>query len=336
MYNNVLSFCSLGVEIDESVTGQRGVYTFRIKGALCHKIGSLLPAEGEQPKFAQIYITDSDPNQQIRQRLQHGGDNIVESILRDLQTMMHRDNPYYSIYKTAKERMGQDIDLVLNLTTFDAKKHDPRRYNLPTASEVGVIIGKDPSDVNATRDLIIEHRGGQLKRISELHSAYLPLRFPLLYPFGEPGWHPKIPFSGADWQPREEEMQREEEGERPDHERGAGDDEEDLERRAHDLRLDDVNDEDAEGAEGEANEERGTSVQILHESIPYSQTHSFFALSSQNLVVLNTSPRPGSMRITYIRVTTSLLQYITQVASSKNGWSMRGLRSKTTVSGSIG
>ena len=105
-YNNVLSFCSLGVEIDESVTGQRGVYTFRIKGALCHKIGSLLPAEGEQPKFAQIYIADSDPSQQIQQRLQHGGDNIVESILRDLQTMMHRDNPYYAIYKTAKERMS--------------------------------------------------------------------------------------------------------------------------------------------------------------------------------------------------------------------------------------
>src|SRR5215472_17455531 len=104
---------------------QRGVYTFRIKGALYHRIGSLLPAEVEQPKFAQIYIADSDPNQLIRQRLQHGGNDIVEDILRDLQTIMHRDNPYYGIYKTAQERMGQDIDLVLNLTTFDAKKHDP-------------------------------------------------------------------------------------------------------------------------------------------------------------------------------------------------------------------
>ena len=38
--------------------------------------------------------------------------------------MMHRDNPYYAIYKAAKERMGQDIDLVLNLTTFDTKEQD--------------------------------------------------------------------------------------------------------------------------------------------------------------------------------------------------------------------
>src|SRR5262249_43513857 len=140
------------------------------------------------------------PNQQIQQRLQHSHGHIDEAILRDLQGMMHRDNPYYTTLKTAKERMGQDVDLLLNLTTFDTKKRDPRRYNLPTASEVGMIIGKDPSDVNATRDLIIERRGGHLKRISELHSAYLPLRFPLLFPYGEPGWHPNIPFSGADWQ----------------------------------------------------------------------------------------------------------------------------------------
>ena len=49
---------------------------------------------------------------------------------------MHRDNPYYAIYKTAKERMGQDLNFLLNLTTFDTKKRDPRRYNLPTASEI--------------------------------------------------------------------------------------------------------------------------------------------------------------------------------------------------------
>src|SRR5262249_53778129 len=183
--------------------GPMGIYTFRIKGSLCHRIGALLPNEGEQPKFAQIYITDSDPSQQVQHRLQHGHGLIDEGILRDLQAMMHRDNPYYDVYKIAKERMGQDVNLLLTLTTFDAKKQDPRRYNLPTASEVGVIIPKDSSNINATRDLIIEHRGGQLKRISELHSAYLPLRFPLLFPYGEPGWHPRIPFSGVDWRPQD-------------------------------------------------------------------------------------------------------------------------------------
>jgi hypothetical protein len=190
-YNNIFSFCSLGVEIDESVWGPKEIYTFRIKGVFSHRIGSLLPVEREQPKFAQIYITDTDPNRHIHYRLQCAHGHVEERIVRDLQTMVYQHNPYYAIYKTAKERVGQDVNLQLNLITFDAEKRDPRRYNLPTASEVGIIVKIDLSDVNATRDIIIECRGGQLKRISELHSAYLPLRFPLLYPYGEPGWHPQ-------------------------------------------------------------------------------------------------------------------------------------------------
>jgi hypothetical protein len=32
----------------------------------------------------------------------------------------------------------------------------------------------------------------QLQRISDLHSGYLALRFPLLFPYREDGWHPEI------------------------------------------------------------------------------------------------------------------------------------------------
>jgi hypothetical protein len=188
------------VEIDKSVWGPMGVYTFRIKGTLCHKIGSLLPEDGEEPKYAQIYIMDSSLSQQIQQRLKYGHGYLDEGILQDLTTMMHNINPYYNIYKSAKERIGQDENLCLNLTSFDATKQDPRCYNLPTAAEVGVIMNKDLSNVNAARDLIIEYRTGRLKRISELHAAYLPLRFPLLYPYGEPGWHREIPFAHVVWQ----------------------------------------------------------------------------------------------------------------------------------------
>ncbi len=46
MYNSVLAFTSLGAKVDESVTGGRGPYSFRIQGELYHKIGSLCLAEG--------------------------------------------------------------------------------------------------------------------------------------------------------------------------------------------------------------------------------------------------------------------------------------------------
>ena len=42
------------------------------------------------------------------------------------------------------------------------------------------------------QDIILETRGGQLQRIDELHSSYLGLQYPLLFPYGEDGYRPDI------------------------------------------------------------------------------------------------------------------------------------------------
>ena len=55
-YNAALAFTSLGVKLDRSVATGTGPYSFRIHGELCHLAGSLLPAEGEDPRYAQLYI----------------------------------------------------------------------------------------------------------------------------------------------------------------------------------------------------------------------------------------------------------------------------------------
>ena len=49
MYNSALSFTSIGVKVDQEVTGTSGVYTFRIHGNMYHRIGTLLPPNSETP-----------------------------------------------------------------------------------------------------------------------------------------------------------------------------------------------------------------------------------------------------------------------------------------------
>nr|GFA76338.1 hypothetical protein CTI12_AA123990 [Tanacetum cinerariifolium] len=44
--------------IDHSINNGKGVYTFRINGQSYHRIGSLLPKEGIQPKYAQLWFFD--------------------------------------------------------------------------------------------------------------------------------------------------------------------------------------------------------------------------------------------------------------------------------------
>jgi len=57
-YNNVLACTSLSANIDV-IPGQ-SISDFRIHGQVYHLISSLLPKEGLQPAFAQLYIYDSE------------------------------------------------------------------------------------------------------------------------------------------------------------------------------------------------------------------------------------------------------------------------------------
>jgi hypothetical protein len=62
------------------------------------------------------------------------------------------------------------------------------------ADEVATIIpNSDGPDGRPDHDLIVRLQGGGLKRVSHLHPSYAPLHYVLLFPRGDPGFHPLIP-----------------------------------------------------------------------------------------------------------------------------------------------
>ncbi|GJR06557.1 hypothetical protein Tco_0529541 [Tanacetum coccineum] len=56
------------------------------------------------------------------------------------------------------------------------------------------LITNDFGDGDPTRDIIVNTKDGQPKRILELHTSYMALQYPLLFPYGEDGYHDKIPY----------------------------------------------------------------------------------------------------------------------------------------------
>jgi len=56
----MFAFTSPGIKIDTSYNTGRGPPTFRIHGQTHHLIGSLLHMPNNPPKFAQLYIYDTD------------------------------------------------------------------------------------------------------------------------------------------------------------------------------------------------------------------------------------------------------------------------------------
>jgi len=123
---------------------------------------------------------------------------LNRDIMQSLQTMLHECNPYASIYQIAMERFQGGV-VELSLRLLNDCRIDLRRYNAPTADEVGALmVGGDVDEVNA-RDIIIRSTNGYFQRVSPLHSAYTPLHYILLFPNGCNGWHDDIPLNGFQW-----------------------------------------------------------------------------------------------------------------------------------------
>lgn len=66
LYNMIFAFTSSGMKVDNRFQDGRGPPNLRIHGQVCHRIGSMLPLPGESPKFAQLYIFDTDNEVQNR------------------------------------------------------------------------------------------------------------------------------------------------------------------------------------------------------------------------------------------------------------------------------
>ena len=62
----MFAFTSAGIKFDKTIDHSRGPPTIRIQGQPCHRIGSLLPMPGKEPKFAQLYIFDTENEVQNR------------------------------------------------------------------------------------------------------------------------------------------------------------------------------------------------------------------------------------------------------------------------------
>ena len=147
--------------------------------------------ESQPPKFAQIYFYDSNIDNQIRRRNEIMEDTLDEGILKELSEELLAINPFINIFQTAGEKNRTEGEKeVLGIFIHNTHGKDMRQYNAPTAGEVAAICFNDTPRYE--RDILIRKKDNRLLHISELHGAYDPLQYPLLFPNGEYGWHDGI------------------------------------------------------------------------------------------------------------------------------------------------
>ncbi|KIK14566.1 hypothetical protein PISMIDRAFT_50471, partial [Pisolithus microcarpus 441] len=96
-YNNALAFTSVGVEVDRQTVQGAGPASFHIHGTLHNLMGALMPPQGLQPSYAQLYIYD--PQEATNTCLQRNPD-FQGDILLDLHTTLREHHPYAAVYQS--------------------------------------------------------------------------------------------------------------------------------------------------------------------------------------------------------------------------------------------
>ncbi|KAL6556803.1 hypothetical protein OROHE_006679 [Orobanche hederae] len=112
--------------------------------------------------------------------------------------MLDAYNPLAKSFRMARDRFRENDNLDMRMKLIGTREYNRRMCNLPTAPEVATLIVGDIDDQMDVRDIVVESRVGFLKRISELHTSYLPLQYPLLFPYGEYGYMIDIPHRDND------------------------------------------------------------------------------------------------------------------------------------------
>ncbi|XP_019172007.1 PREDICTED: uncharacterized protein LOC109167446 [Ipomoea nil] len=161
----------------------------------CSATFCLLPQHGNQPKFAQLYIhdTENEINNRIGSvRKNNDKDSIHVDVVSDIKNVLDENNVLVKSFRNAKTQIESNTCVEIKMRLIGKRNKDARTYNLPTVSEVAALIVGDLDPTMGERDILVETRSGLLKRISELHPSYLPLQYPILYPYGEDGYREDI------------------------------------------------------------------------------------------------------------------------------------------------
>ncbi|XVF82525.1 hypothetical protein PTKIN_Ptkin16aG0056400 [Pterospermum kingtungense] len=161
-------------------------------------IGSLLPVDGETPKFAQLYIYDTANELANRMRpfsTSSGATKPDEDVVKQLMKMFDETNIIVRAFRMARDRFGDTDYVPVRLRLIGHRSE--RQYSDAMSDEVAGLIVGDVDNLINNRDIIVDHKSLGLQRISDLHPAFMAMQYPILFPYGEDGFHLDIKYQST-------------------------------------------------------------------------------------------------------------------------------------------
>ncbi|XP_021980536.1 uncharacterized protein LOC110876681 [Helianthus annuus] len=190
-YNSMFSMTSFGADVDDTINHSAGPYVFKVSGQISHWIGSLCPSAGEKPRFLQMYVYDTLHEVENILRFFNSDDQhrLSPDVVSLLTRTLAETNEFVRLFKSAADLCSQQQVPEFAITLYNRSKQNI--YGLPVAGTLGAIV-RDNDPLASDYDIVVHSKDGRAKRVSKLHSSYMPLQYPLLFPYAEPGWSPEL------------------------------------------------------------------------------------------------------------------------------------------------
>ncbi|XP_042941189.1 uncharacterized protein LOC122275912 [Carya illinoinensis] len=185
-YNNKFAFTSFGVKFDRNLSQRnRGIYTFRVQGQIYYYLSDLLPSNG-RPSNLQLYFYDAE--HEFENRILDST-RMDPSVIAQLMDIL-RVNPYSRFFRSLGDLPSLECQKICIRSDPGL---DQRVYNAPTSSKVAAIWVEDDTLEQITpRDIFVYNHVGGSHIVQYYYGCYDPLQYPLLFPFGDIGWHQGI------------------------------------------------------------------------------------------------------------------------------------------------
>lgn len=104
---------------------------------------------------------------------------ISRQTLRKLQDLMHEVNVYTKYFKMAATIIQPGSTTQIVLKTLPPGHRESRTYNRPNMDEFAALVEEDNLITDRPRQLIMHRHGSGLQPITDLHTSYFSLRYPI-------------------------------------------------------------------------------------------------------------------------------------------------------------
>lgn len=198
VYNCMFSFTSSGGKVDNRINKGRVPYCFKMLGVNYHLLGSLVPTDGDSPKFCQLYIYDTENEVENRINALGGNTDTVDpDIVEALLAMLDKNNKLVRAFRMARDRFeNRDLD-EFKLVLISSNSASGRPNHITPSNEVAAFIVSDNTDTGGFRDTVVNSKQDGLQRIYETDPHYMQFQYPLLFPSGNEGFHLHIPLKNV-------------------------------------------------------------------------------------------------------------------------------------------